>query len=68
MVLTQKNILNNHDLINKLNNAMDDPESEMLSSKYYEPNEMTALFENTHNHFYFFHLNTLIFLEYQRLA
>ena len=31
-VLTKKNILTNHDLIDKLNNAMDDPESEMLSS------------------------------------
>ena len=26
---------------------MDDPESEMLSSKYYQPNEMTARFKNT---------------------
>ena len=34
-----KNILTNHDLIDKLNNAMDDPESEILSRKYYEPNE-----------------------------
>ena len=56
-VLTKKNILTNHDLIDKLNNAMDDPESEMLSSKYYEPNEMTALFKNTKKHFSFFHLN-----------
>ena len=36
---------------------MDDPESEMLSSKYYEPNEMMALFKNANNHFSFFHLN-----------
>ena len=56
-VLTKKNILTNHDLIDKLNNAMDDPESEMLSSKYYEPNEMAALFDNTNKHFSFFHLN-----------
>ena len=33
--------------LNKPKNAMDDPESEMLSSKYYQPNEMTALFKNT---------------------
>ena len=26
---------------------MDDPESEMLSGKYYEPNEMRVLFKNT---------------------
>ena len=56
-VLTKKNILTNHDLIDKLNNAMDDPELEILSSKYYEPNEMTALFKNTNKHFSFFHLN-----------
>ena len=36
---------------------MDEPESEILSSKYYEPNEMTALFKNTNKHFSFFHLN-----------
>ena len=36
---------------------MDDPKSEMLSSKYYEPNEMTALFKNTNKHFSFFYLN-----------
>ena len=28
-ILTKKNVLTNHDLINKLNNAMDDPESEI---------------------------------------
>ena len=32
-VLTKKNILTNHDLIDKLNNAMDGPDSEMLSSQ-----------------------------------
>ena len=36
---------------------MDDPESEMLSSKYYEPNEMATLFKNTNKHISFFHLN-----------
>ena len=49
-VSTKKNVFTNHDLIDKLNNAMDDPESEMLSSKYYEPNEVTALFKNTNKH------------------
>ena len=29
----------------------------MLSSKYYEPNEMAALFKYTNKHFSFFHLN-----------
>ena len=56
-VLTKKNILTNHDLIDKLNNAMDDPESEMLSNKYYEPNELATLFKNTSKHISFFHLN-----------
>ena len=37
-ILTKKNILTNHDLIDKLNNAMDEPELEMLSRKYYELN------------------------------
>ena len=41
-VLTNKNILTNHDLIGKLNNAINDPESDMLSSKYYEADKMTA--------------------------
>ena len=40
---------------------MDDPESEMLSSKYYEPNEMATLFKNTNKHL-FFHLNISSFL------
>ena len=36
-----KNVaFSNQDLIDKLNNAMDNPETEMLSSKYYEPNEI----------------------------
>ena len=55
-VLTKKNILTNHGLIDKLNNATDDPESEILSSKYYEPNKMAALFNNTNKHFSSFHL------------
>ena len=56
-VLTKKNILTNHDLIDKLNNSMDDPEPEMFSSKYYEPNKMASLINNTNKHFYFFRLN-----------
>ena len=55
-ILAKKNILTDHDLIDKLNNAIDDLESEILSSKYYEPNEMTALFKNTNKHFSFIHL------------
>ena len=36
--------------------AIDDPESEMLSSKYYEPNEIQPYLK-TSKHFSFFHLN-----------
>ena len=35
---------------------MDDPETEMLSSKYYEPKEITGLL-NTGKHLTSFHLN-----------
>ena len=44
-------------LVDKLNNAMDDPESKMLSSKYYEPNKIASLFKNTNKHFSFFHFH-----------
>ena len=47
----------NHDLIDRLSNAMGDPESELLFTKYYQQNEMAALFKNTNKHFSFFHLN-----------
>ena len=53
--------MTNHDLIDKLNNAMDDPHSEILSSKYYGPNEMTALFKNTNKHFSFLNISSLPF-------
>ena len=33
---------------------MDDPEAEMLSSKYFEPHELTPLLKNKES---FFHLN-----------
>ena len=50
--MTKKNILTNHDLIDKLNNATDDPESEMLSSQMkWQP------YLKTNKHFSFFHLN-----------
>ena len=56
-VLRKKNILTNHGLIDKLNNAMDGSKSWICSSKCYEPNEMEALFKYTNKHFSFFHLN-----------
>ena len=43
-------------MIEKLNNAMDDSEAEMLSNKYFEPPELTLLLKNKESLF-FFHLN-----------
>ena len=43
-------------LIHKLNNATNDAESDMLSSKFYEENEMTALFKNKNKIFLFISL------------
>ena len=45
------------DLIDQLNDSMDDPISENISSKYYEPYEVTPLMKNTTNNMSFFHLN-----------
>ena len=44
------------DLIDKLSNLMDVPETEMPSNKYYEPKEMTSLL-NTGKHFILLLLN-----------
>ena len=44
--LTRKQNFQNQDITDKLNNAMDDPEAEMLSSKYFEPDELTPLLKN----------------------
>ena len=41
IVLTKKVLSPNDNLRDKLNNAMDDPESNMVCSKYYEPYEVT---------------------------
>ena len=45
------------DLIDQLNDSMDDPMSENISSKYYEPYEVTLLMKDTTNNMSFFHLN-----------
>ena len=45
------------DFIDQLNNAMDDPVPENISTKYYEPYEFTPLMKNTTNHMSFFYLN-----------
>ena len=44
--LARKQNFQNQDIIDKLNNAMDDPEAEMLSSKYFEPHKLTPLLKN----------------------
>ena len=43
-VFTKKNSSEqNIDLIDKLDKAMDDPDSEMMTAKYYEPDEIPFL-------------------------
>ena len=54
--LTRKQNFQNHNIIEKLNNAMDDPEAEIPSSKYFEPCELTPLLKNKESQS-FFHLN-----------
>ena len=54
--LTRKQNFQNQDIIEKLNNAMDDPEAEILSSQYFEPHELTPLLKNKES-LSFFHLN-----------
>ena len=53
----QKNSEQNIDLIEKLNKAMDDPDSEMMTAKYYEPDEISFLLSGTSPNRSFFHLN-----------
>ena len=38
------------DLIEQVNDAMDDPMSENISTKYYEPYEVRPLMKNKSNH------------------
>ena len=45
------------DIINQLNDAMDDPMSENISTKYYEPYELAPVMKNTTHIVSFFHLN-----------
>ena len=54
--LPRKQNFQNHDLIEKLNNAMDNSDSEILSSKYVEKHELILLLKNKSSLF-FFHLN-----------
>ena len=52
------------DLIEQVNDAMDDPMPENISTKYYEPYEVTSLMKNTSNHMSFFLLNISSFCFY----
>ena len=56
-VFTQKNSEQNIDLIDTLNKAMDDPDTEMMTAKYYEPDEISVLLSSTSPNTSFFHLN-----------
>ena len=60
---TKKNSKQNIDLIDKLNKAMDDYDSEMMTAKYYEPDEIPFLLSGRSPNRSFFHLNisSLIF-------
>ena len=62
-VFTLKNSEQNIDLIDTLNKAMDEPDSEMTTAKYYEPNEIFFSLSGTSPDRSFFHLNisSLIF-------
>ena len=46
-------ILPSQDLIDQLNDAMENPMSENISTNYYELYELTPLMKNTTNHFFF---------------
>ena len=56
-VFTQKNSEQNIDLIDTLNKAMDDPDSKMMTAKYYELDEISDLLSSTSPNRSFFHLN-----------
>ena len=49
IVLTKNHTSPSQDLINQLNEAMDDPSSETVFSKYYEPCELSSLLNNSKN-------------------
>ena len=56
-VLTKHHIPPSQDLNDQLNEAMDDPYSETMSSKYYELCDLFSLLNNSKNCLSFFHLN-----------
>ena len=56
-VLTKHHTSPNQDLIDQLNEAMDDPSSEKVLGKYYEPCELSSLLNNSKNCLSFLDLN-----------
>ena len=56
-VLTKNHTSPSQDLIDQLSKAMDDPSSETVFSKYYEPCELSSLLNTSKNCLSFFHLN-----------
>ena len=56
-VFTQKNSEQNIDLTDTLNKAMDDPNSKMMTAKYYKLDEISNLLSSTSPNRSFFHLN-----------
>ena len=54
-IFTKNNSEQNIDLIDKLNKAMDDPDSEMMTAKDHEPDEISFLFSGTSPNRSFFH-------------
>ena len=56
-VFTKKNSKQNNDLIDKLNKAIDDPDSEMMTAKYHEPDKIPFLLLGTSTNRSFSHLN-----------
>ena len=56
-VLTESHTTPSQDLIDQLNEAMDDPSSGAVSSKYYELCELSYLMNNSKNCLSFVHLN-----------
>ena len=53
----QKNSEQNIDLMDKLNKAMDDPDFEMMTAKYYEPDKVSFVLLGTYPNKYFSHIN-----------
>ena len=56
-VLTKHYSSPSQDLIDQLNEGMDDPSSEIVSSKYYKSCEFSSLLNNSKNYLSFIHLN-----------